>query len=95
MIIEDIGNKAVDNAVNNAVDNAVDDREYYEEDEIFENKNKKDFMKKMSKKQMKKFPKVVDYSIICQSHYIARFEKCTGCDLAVPGCEKVFAMGCN
>jgi len=52
-------------------------------------------MKKMNKKMMKKFPVLVDQSIICQSYYISRFEKCEGCDTAISGCEKIFDMGCN
>lgn len=52
-------------------------------------------MKKMSKKMMKKFPILIDQSIICQSYYISRFEKCEGCDTAISGCEKIFEMGCN
>jgi len=52
-------------------------------------------MKKMSLKQMREHPRLVNHSIICQSYYFARYEKCTGCDLAIPGCEKVFAIGYN
>jgi hypothetical protein len=54
-----------------------------------------DYMKKLSKKQMKKFPMLVVEGIVCQSFYISRFEKCSGCDNAISGCEKIFDAGCN
>lgn len=44
---------------------------------------------------MKKFPILVNQSIVCQSYYISRFEKCEGCDTAISGCEKIFEMGCS
>lgn len=54
-----------------------------------------DYMKKLSKEKMKKFPMLVVEGIVCQSYYISRFEKCTGCDNAISGCEKIFDAGCN
>jgi hypothetical protein len=54
-----------------------------------------DYMKKLSKKQMKKFPMLVVESIVCKSYHISRFEKCSGCDNAISGCEKIFDAGCN
>jgi hypothetical protein len=83
MIFEDIGNSVVTAG------------KYYDEDDTIIVTEKQDFMKKMNKKQMIKFPRLVDHSIICQSYYIAMCGKCTGCDLAVDGCESVFASGCN
>lgn len=54
-----------------------------------------DFMKKLSKENMKKFPMLVAEGIVCQSYYISRFEKCSGCNNAISGCEKIFDAGCN
>lgn len=49
-------------------------------------------MRKMTVKQEKEFPMIVVDSMICQSRYIARFERCTGCSFAIGGCEKVVEM---
>lgn len=49
-------------------------------------------MRKMGKKNEKKFPGIVADSIRCQSYHIARCERCNGCDFAINGCEKVFEM---
>lgn len=87
MIFKDIENNIENNIANHC---GCD-----EEDETIENIEKPDLMKKMSKKQMKKFPKLLAHSVICQSYYTARCEKCNGCDLAIPGCEKIFAIGPN
>lgn len=54
-----------------------------------------DYMKKLSKEKMKKFPMLVVEGIVCQSFYTSRFEKCSGCDNAISGCEKIFDAGCN
>lgn len=67
------------------------DCEYEEdEDEEFFSRNK--LMRKMSKKEEKEFPIIAAGSVICQSYYTARVEKCNGCRFAVDGCEKVFYM---
>lgn len=69
----------------------ISDCEYEEsEDEEFFSRNK--LMRKMSKKEEKEFPMVAADSVICQSYYTARVEKCNGCRFAVDGCEKVFYM---
>lgn len=49
-------------------------------------------MRKMTASQEKKFPLIAGDSLICQSHYIARFERCKGCSFAIKGCEKVVEM---
>ena len=49
-------------------------------------------MKKMNKKDAKNFPSIVAGSVRCQMYYIAKFERCYGCDFAVEGCEKVVEM---
>lgn len=54
-----------------------------------------DYMKKLSKKNMKRFPRLVFEGIICQSYYTSRFERCSGCNNAISGCEKIFDAGCN
>lgn len=54
-----------------------------------------DCMKKLSEDKMKKFPMLVVEGIICQSYHISRFEKCSGCNNAISGCEKIFEAGCN
>jgi hypothetical protein len=64
-------------------------------DDIIENDVYLDCMKKLSKEQLKKFPRLVVESIVCQSYHVSRFEKCTGCNTAISGCEKIFQAGCN
>lgn len=49
-------------------------------------------MRKMSKEEEKKFPRIVVDSVMCQFYHTARFERCNGCDFAVAGCERVFDM---
>jgi hypothetical protein len=49
-------------------------------------------MRKMSLKLQKKFPTVVVDSLVCQSYYTARCEKCVGCSFAIDGCEKIVEM---
>jgi hypothetical protein len=71
------------------------DHDCYDEDDETENVVYLDCMKKLSKEQMKKFPKLVVEGIVCQSYYMSRFEKCTGCTSAISGCEKIFEAGCN
>lgn len=66
-----------------------------DEDDVTGNVVYLDCMKKLSREQMKKFPKLVVEGIICQSYYMSRFEKCTGCTNAIYGCEKIFDAGCN
>lgn len=66
-----------------------------DEDNTVEHGVQFDYMKKLSKEQMKKFPRLVVEGIVCQSYYISRFEKCSGCNTAISGCEKIFEAGCN
>lgn len=49
-------------------------------------------MKKMSKIDEKKYPRMVVDSTWCQMYYIAACKKCVGCDFAVDGCENVVEM---
>lgn len=63
---------------------------YEEDDDIVEPEFKG--MKKLTIIQKKKFPNIVSDSMICQAYYIARCEKCKGCDCAIEGCEKVVYM---
>lgn len=49
-------------------------------------------MRKLTHKQQKKFPNIVVDSMICQESYMARCERCNGCDCAIDGCEKVVYM---
>ena len=63
----------------------------YEEDDIGAESGFKG-MKKLTPRQQKKFPDIVTESMICQEYYIARCEKCDGCDCAITGCEKVVHM---
>ena len=65
-----------------------------DEDEVTNTSGELGYMKKMSKGMMKKFPILVDDSILCQSLYVSKCERCNGCELAVDGCEKVFSLSC-
>lgn len=66
-----------------------------DEDETTEDYIYLDCMRKLSKEQMERFPRLVIEGMVCQSYYISRFEKCNGCTVAISGCEKVFDTGCN
>ena len=63
-----------------------------EEDDIIEPELGFKGMRKLTPSQQKKFPNIVADSMACQSYYIARCEKCKGCDCAIEGCEKVVYM---
>ena len=63
-----------------------------EGEEMEESSERFKCMRKISKKNEKRFPAIVLGSIVCQSYHIARCEKCDGCDFAINGCEKVFEM---
>lgn len=64
---------------------------FYEEDDNVEELPYKG-MRKMTASQEKKFPLIAADSLICQSRYIAIFERCAGCSFAIKGCEKVVEM---
>lgn len=63
-----------------------------EEDDVEEFPFRNKGMRKMTQVEEKKFPGIVADSLRCQYYHVARFERCNGCDFAINGCEKIFAM---